>query len=497
MSEFTIVDTTIDEIHDAYRSGIVTAETLVDAYLDRINAYDQKGPTLNAIVTINPNATQRAAELDQHFDNTGGFVGPLHGIPVLVKDQVETSDIETSFGSSLFAEYLPERDGELVRRLREAGAIVLAKTTMPDWASSWIGYSSRTGRTKNPYALDRDPGGSSSGTGAGVTANFAPVGIGEDTGGSIRVPASFNNLFGIRVTTGLISRSGASPLVRYQDTMGPLTQTMVDLTQLLDVIVGYDPDDEFTAVTELTDIDSYTDYLDPDGLEGARIGVLEDGFGPNDDPRTEPVSKAVQDGLKTMEQAGAELIDPVSIPDLDDFIEDTVLYTLQSKYDLNEFLEARPNAPVRSVTEIYESGEYHELLELLEDIATNAPEDPTTDPEYWRKVAKRERFQRSILSVFAEHNLDAIAFPSNQTIPPTDELLRAGEWEPPMNPLIAPQSNCPAISIPVGLTDSGLPVGAELLGKPFTEPTLIQMAAGFEAVASTRSPPETTPPLVE
>ncbi len=495
MSKFINQEPTIEEIHKSYQTNTITAEALVKAFLARIEAYDKNGPGINAIVTINPDAKKRAAELDEQYEKSGSLVGPLHGIPVLVKDQVETAGLETSFGSILFEKYVPEQDAEIVRRLREAGAIILAKTTMPDWASSWIGYSSHTGRTKNPYALDRDPGGSSSGTAVGITSNFASIGIGEDTGGSIRLPASFNNLFGIRVTTGLISRNGVSPLVKYQDTLGPMTRTMDDLTRILDVIVGYDSKDEFTAATELADVNSYMDYLDPDGLVGKRIGVLKDGFGPNNDPKTGPVNNVVRDALEAMEQAGAELIDPVHIPDLGYFVDETVLYILQSKHDLNEFLNNRPDTPVDSITEIYESGKYHDLLGLLEEIATGAPDDPSTNPEYWRKVAKREHFRRAILTVFAEHDLDAIAYPSSQTLPPTDKLLRAGKWEPPKNPLIAPQSNCPAISIPGGFTDKKIPVGVELLGKPFMEHTLIQIASGFEANSLTRSAPATTSPI--
>jgi len=498
MTEIDLLEATVDGLQDAYESGAATAQEVVEQYLDRIEAYDRNGPELNGIVRVNPGAMERAAELDRTLDETGEFVGPLHGIPVLVKDQAETADIETTFGSIAFEEYQPTEDARIVRNLRDAGAIVVAKTNMPDWASTWFGFSSVLGRTKNPYALDRDPGGSSSGTAAGVAANLGTIGIGEDTGGSIRLPASFTNLFGIRVTTGLISRSGLSPLVRFQDTPGPLTRTVRETAQLLDVLVGYDPDDEFTAATELAHVDgSYTNHLDADGLDGVRLGVLRDAFGADDDPRCAPVNERVGDALDEMVNQGAELVDPVSIPELDRFIDESMLYVLLSKYELNEFIGSRPDPPVDTIEEVDESGQYHELLELFKDIVRDGPDDPETVPDYWAALVEQERFQRTLLNVFAEHDLDAIVCPNVQTLPPTAEALRAGEWSPPINPLIASQTRCPAMSVPAGLTDDGLPVGVELIGNPYDEATLIEMAYAYEQAADPRVGPETAPALSE
>lgn len=498
MTGIDLLEATVDDLQEAYESGEATCREVVDRYLDRIEAYDRDGPEINGIVRVNPNATDRADELDRELDASGEFVGPLHGIPVLVKDQAETADIETSFGSVAFETYRPAADARIVRALRDAGAVVLAKTNMPDWASTWFGFSSVLGRTKNPYALDRDPGGSSSGTAAGIAANLGTIGIGEDTGGSIRLPASFTNLFGIRVTTGLISRAGLSPLVRFQDTPGPLTRTVRETAQLLDVLVGYDPDDEFTAATELARVDgSYTNHLDADGLDGVRLGVLRDAFGSDDDPRSAPVNDRVNDALDEMASQGAELVDPVTIPEVDRFIDDSMLYVLLSKYELNEFIDSRADPPVESIEEIYESGQYHELLELFQDIVRDGPDDPESVPEYWEALVEQERFQRTLLNVFAEHDLDAIVCPNVQTLPPTAEALRAGEWSPPMNPLIASQTRCPAMSVPAGLTDDGLPVGVELIGKPYDESTLIEMAYAYERAAEPRVGPETAPALHE
>ena len=244
---FKLEEATIANIHQAFRRRVLACRQLVQHYLDRIEMFDRKGPALNSIVTVNHNALTEADRLDELLSRAGTLVGPLHGIPVVVKDQAETKGIVTTFGSIALDGYVPQHDATAISRLKQAGAIILAKTAMPDFATSWFGFSSKSGETKNPYALDRDPGGSSSGTGAAVAAKLGAVGIGEDTGGSIRVPASFNNLFGLRVTPGLISRAGMSPLVVLQDTAGPMTRTVTDAALLLDALAGYDPQDPYTS----------------------------------------------------------------------------------------------------------------------------------------------------------------------------------------------------------------------------------------------------------
>ncbi|KAB1188361.1 MULTISPECIES: amidase [Haloferax] len=497
---FDVTEKTIDDVHTAYESDELTCRELVESYLERIDAYDTNGPELNSIITVNPNATARADELDAAFDEDG-FVGPLHGIPIVVKDQVETADIRTTFGSEAFADYHPTANATLITKLEAAGAVILAKTNLPDWATSWFGYSSIIGRTKNPYDLARDPGGSSSGTGAAVAANLGTVGIGEDTGGSIRLPAAYNNLFGLRVTPGLLSRNGMSPLVVSQDTPGPMARTAKELAQILDVTVGYDAEDEYTAVNELTeDAGHYVDSLDADALSGARIGVLRDAFGDEDDPESGPVTRKVNEAIETMADAGAEIVDPVEVPDLDTHLENTSLYILQSKRDLNEFFAARDDAPVDSVAELYESGQYHEILDLLIGIAEEGPEDPTEDPDYWKSVAAQLQFQRTVLNVYAAHDLDILLCPDVQVIPPTAEAIEAGELDTltfPTNTILASQAGLCAVSVPTGLTDDGHPVGVELIGKPYRETTVLSLAYAFEQVADPRVPPTTAPPLDE
>lgn len=494
---FRLEEATIEDIHAAFRSGELTCRRLVELYLARIEAYDRSGPHLNSIITVNPNVLDEAEELDRSFEGSGEFAGPLHGIPVLVKDQAETAGIRTTFGSIAFEEYVPEEDATAVRRLKEAGALILAKTNLPDFATSWFAYSSAGGETKNPYDLDRDPGGSSSGTGAAVAANLGAVGIGEDTGGSIRVPSSFDNLVGVRVTTGLISRIGMSPLVVFQDAAGPMTRTVKDAAILLDVLVGYDPEDPFTASATLArDAGSYADGLTEDRLTGARIGVVREAFGSDEDQDSSAVNQVVGEAIDAMRAAGAEIVDPVSIPDLQDFVGVTSLYLSQSRYDIDKFLSKRPGS--HTVGELYETKRFHPRLDLFTAIAEEAPEDPEEDPNYHRGLAAREEFRRAILNVMASQNLDALLYPNSQVLPPTRKELDDWKWTVltfPTNALIAAQADLPSISLPAGFAGGSVPVGFELVGKPYGEADLLSLAYSYEKAANPRRAPESAPPL--
>lgn len=494
---FRLQEATIDDIHSAFRTGELTCRRLVELYLERIEAYDKSGPELNSIVTVNPRVLEEAEELDRAFEQSGEFTDLLHGIPVLVKDQVETAGIRTTFGSVAFEEYVPEEDATAIGRLKEAGALILAKTNLPDFATSWFAYSSAGGETKNPYALDRDPGGSSSGTGAGVAANLGAVGIGEDTGGSIRVPSSFDNLVGVRVTTGLISRKGMSPLVVFQDTAGPMTRSVKDAAILLDVLVGYDPEDPFTAAAMLArDAGTYAASHSEDALSGARIGILREAFGAEDEPDSSRVNRAVEEAIEGMRGAGVQIVDPVSVPDLQHFIASTSLYLAQSRYDIDNFLAQRPGS--HTVRELYDSKRFHPRLDLFTAIAEEAPEDPEQDPNYYRGLAAREEFRRAILNVMASQGLEALLYPNSQVLPPTRKELDDWKWTVltfPTNALIAAQADLPAISLAAGFAGGNVPVGFELVGKPYGERDLLKLAFAYERVVHPRRPPESTPPL--
>lgn len=491
-NKISIEEITIDEIHKRFRDGTLTAEALVKAYIDRIEAIDRSGPKLNSIVTVNPAALEEAQKLDREFAASKEFRGALHGIPVVVKDQVETKDVVTTFGSIAEDGYMPNRDAPAVERLKAAGAIVLAKTTMPDFATSWFGFSSKSGETKNPYALDRDCGGSSSGTAAAVSANLGTVGIGEDTGGSIRLPSSFTNLVGVRVTPGLISRTGMSPLVVFQDTAGPMARTVKDAALLLDSLVGYDPEDEYTTAYLIAGHKgSYADYLDKNALQGAKIGVVKNAFGSEDNVESAAVNKVIRAALKDIEAAGATTIE-VTIPDLMENILETSLYLTHSRHDINKFLAARPNLPTQSLEDIKAKGKYHPVLDLLEEIF-KGPKRPTDDPDYYRKLAAREKFQRLVVKIVADHKLDALCFPCVQVFPPTKETIRSGKTNTltyPTNTLIASQTWMPSICLPAGFTNEGIPVGLELVVLPYHEPDLFRLGYAFEQLKPHRRAPK-------
>jgi amidase len=472
-------------------TGRVTARQLVEAYLERIEALDHSGPELNAVVTVNPAAREQADALDRALADTGCPVGPLHGIPLVVKDCLDTADMPTSFGSEIFADYRPDADATVIARLRAAGAVIVAKTTLPDWATSWFSYSSRTGVTKNPYDLDRDPGGSSSGTGAAVAAGYATVGLGTDCGGSVRLPASFCNLVGVRSTPGLISRAGCNPLVSVQDTIGPMAKSVEDAARVFTVMAGFDETDPLTYAYSVARAPrSYLSSLVPDALQGRRIGVLRSAFGADDDPDSGPVNQVMAAALGELEAGGATLVD-VTIDDLTGWIGRTSLYTIKSKYDINNWLASRPDAPVHTVAEIMESGRYHKKLDLLEALAAG-PDDPLNDLEYFTAYTAREAFMKTVVNLMESNNLDTVVYPTCQVVPPTHEATDSGRWNTlnfPTNTVISSQTWMPAMTVPAGLTEAGLPVGMEILARPYDEPTMFTVGYGFEQVRGHREHP--------
>ncbi len=489
---FEIEETTIADIHAAYRAGTLTCVDLTRGYLDRIAALDQTGPNLNAFVTMNPAALDRAAELDAILAETGAFVGPLHGIPIGIKDQAETAGIETSFGSVALKGYVPTEDATIVTKLRDAGAVLLGKTTMPDFAASWWGYGSAHGITRCAYALDRDSGGSSGGTGAAVGANLVAVGIGEDTGGSIRLPSSINNLCGIRVTPGMISRSGLSPLVVPLDTAGPMGRTVRDIATVLDVLVGYDPKDPYTAITKIAQhTGSYTAHLDETALKGARFGTILEAFGDDANPDCAQVNKVIRAAMDSMKAAGSEFVE-LSIPTLKEWIDGTSLYVSRSRSDVDAFLKQR-DTPYPTLRSIYDAGLYDKNLDLIPVFATLSPDSPEEDPEYFAKLARGIEFQRMIVGLMAKHDLDGICYPALQVQSPTHEELQSGMWpalEYPTNTVIASQSLIPSICVPAGFSDLGVPIGLEIIAPPCHEPDLLRLGYAFEQLTKWRRKPE-------
>lgn len=492
MSNFEIEELTIADMHAHLKDGSLTVRGLVEAYIERIEAIDRSGPALNSIITVNPIALEEADRLDAHFAKTGEFLGALHGVPVVVKDQAETKDMMTTFGSIAQDGYQPKDDATVVKKMKDAGAIILAKTALPDFATSWFGFCSKQGETKNPYVLAHDPGGSSSGTAAAVAANLGLVGVGEDTGGSIRLPASFSNLVGVRVTPGLISRNGMSPLVVFQDTAGPMARTVTDAALLLDAMVGYDPADEYTTAAVIANHKgSYADAMDENSLNGARLGVIRNAYGPNENAESAEVNGIVDVALEKAKEAGATLID-IEIPDLMDHILETSLYGTHSRHDINKFLASREDMPTKSLEEVKKNGTYDPVLDLLIGIF-EGPEHPEDDPDYFRKLAARDKFQRLVAGIVAKNNLDAMVFPCIQVLPPSKQDIRDGKHQVltfPTNTLIASQTWMPSICLPAGFSKKGLPVGMELVVLPYHEPDLFRLGYAFEQVNNVRRAPK-------
>ena len=493
MSEtFDVREATIKQVQDAYRARTLTVREVVQAYLDRIESIDRSGAELNSVVSLSPRALDDADALDRVFTESGEFTGSLHGVPVLVKDQIEVGGMPTSYGSEIAATFVPAKDSTAVAELRRAGAVVLGTTTMPDFATSWFSTSSRSGVTKNPYDLSRDPGGSSSGSAAAIAANLALVGIGGDTGGSIRLPASFCNLVGMRVTPGLISRVGMSSLVLPQDTPGPITRTVEDAARLLDVLVGFDPEDPYTSVNHIAaHSGSFTDGLAESTVAGKRIGVLREAFGDENDPDGARVNAVIEDALDKINAAGGETVD-VHIDDLMHLVGFTSLYNTRSHADMDAFFATRPESGVTSMSDVVASDRFHPKLDLLIGIAESSP-NPKDDPEYLDRILVQQEFQRAVVSMLAERGLDAIVFPDVKLPAPTHNDVFSDKWTCltyPTNTVIASQLHFPAITVPAGFTDNGLPVGLEIMSGPYDEKRLMLVAAAIEKATDARRAPE-------
>jgi amidase len=483
-----VSEATIAELHQLMLERRLTATQLVQAYLDRIDAYDKRGPSLNAITVINPKALQRAAELDADLARTGRLTGLLHGIPVIVKDNYDTADLPTAAGSRSLADVLPPDDAFMVRQLREAGAIIIAKSNMAEFAFSpyeTVG-SFVPGYTFNPYALNRVPAGSSGGTAAAVSANLGAVGLGTDTGNSIRGPSSHTALVGIRPTIGLTSRDGIVPLYLERDVGGPMTRTVTDAARVLDVVAGYDPADTATARAREHVPETYTAFLRADALRGARIGVVRRYA---DMPTADSAVVALFDrAVRDLERAGAAIVDPIELP----FI-DSIPGTLCSSFrvDIEAYLQTRPGAP-QTLEQIIESGRFHVTLERR--LRSLARDSLGGTAERCRAAAEnRARFRERLSAVLRDRQLDALVYPTWSNPPRLIGDLVSPHGD--NNQVLAPRSGFPAITVPMGYAYDTLPAGLQFLGDAWTEPRLIALAFAYEQATRHRRPPPTAPPL--
>lgn len=477
-----VAEASVTDLQNAMASGRATSVSLTRAYLARLAAYDQRGPALNAILRRNPAALREAASRDAER-KAGKLRGPLHGIPIILKDNYDTGDIPTTAGSLALATSQPARDGFVVRQLRAAGAIVLAKANMHELAAGITNISSLGGQTRNPYDPARCPGGSSGGTGAAIAASFAAVGWGSDTCGSIRIPSAFGALFGLRPTIGLVSRTGIVPLSHSQDIGGPLARTVTDLAIALDVTVGYDATDSSTHVIR-DKRPVFTTALDAKALGSARIGVFLPYFRDTDSE----IADSVRAALTVMRARGATVID-VSMAEFDTLIANTSVINMETKHDLARYLAGVPNAPVRTLGDIVARGQFDRELEVRFRTSDTFPPLPNAAHALTlsRQQALRARMERILDSL----QLDAIAYPTVRQKP-----VFPGQVQPGSTCPLGAQSGLPSIAMPVGFTADGLPVSVELLGKSFSDVRLVSLAYAFEQLGPRRRAPSTTPALV-
>jgi len=481
-----VYEASITELQSAMKMGRLRSVDLVDAYLARIDAYDHAGPALNAIIRLNPTARVEAAALDA--ERTSGKVrGPLHGIPIIVKDNYGTRDLITSAGTIALAGMRTPDDAFQVRKLREAGAVILGKSNMHEFASGITTISSIGGQTCNPYDPDRNPGGSSGGSGAAVAASFSAVAWGSDTCGSIRIPSAVHNLFGLRPTKGLTSIAGIVPLSHTQDVAGPLARTVTDLAIALDATVGADSADPATNILENQPLPRFVSSLDTTSLRGARIGVFTEYFGTEADDQE--ATRIVRAALDKMKARGATVVD-VSIPGLDSVASRASVINFEFKYDLIDYLAKIPNAPVKSLGEALDNGLY--------DVALDQPlhqreASGTRDNELYRAAIARRATARDMVIAFLDSSkLDAIVYPTVRR-----KAAYIGEPQRGANCQLSAITGLPALTMPAGFTPDGLPIGMELLGRPLADARLVSLAYDYEQSTHPRRAPSTTPPLVD
>jgi len=495
---FELDEKTIAELQEGMKSGGLTARSIAEKYISRIAAIDKQGPRLNSVIELNPAALTIADALDAER-KTKGPRGPLHGIPVLIKDNIATADrMATTAGSLALDGSVPQHDAFIVKQLRDAGAVILGKTNLSEWANfrsthSTSGWSGRGGLTRNPYALDRNPCGSSSGSGVAVSANLCSVAIGTETDGSIVCPATTNGIVGIKPTVGLVSRSGIIPIAHSQDTAGPMARTVADAAILLGSITGVDPQDAPASESNGKSFTDYTRFLDPNGLKGARIGVARKYFGFSDE-----VDRLMNDAIEVMKRSGATVIDPVDLA-LSKEYEDSELEVLlyEFKSDLNKYLsELGPKAPFHSLKEIIEFNEKNRSREMpyfgQELFLKAEAKGPLTSPDYLKAVEKNRRLSRiqGIDAVINKDRLDAIVAPTGGPSWTTD--LVNGDHFTGGSSTPAAVAGYPNINVPAGFIH-GLPVGISFFGAAYSEPALIKLAYAFEQATRHRRAPRFLP----
>jgi amidase len=495
---FELDEITIADLQAGMASGKFSVRSITEKYLARIEEIDKKGPALNSIIEVNPDALAIADALDKERKEQH-VRGPMHGIPVLIKDNIDTADrMQTTAGSLALLGSKPAKDSFVVQKLRDSGAVILGKTNLSEWANirsshSSSGWSGRGGQTNNPYALDRNPCGSSSGSGAAIAASLCAVAVGTETDGSIVCPSSANGLVGIKPTLGLVSRSGIIPIAHSQDTAGPMARNVRDAAVLLGALAGADPRDSATAASAGKAASDYTKFLDPDGLRGARIGVARKYFGAND-----AQDQLMNTLIAAMKRHGAEIVDPADLPTHGKFDDTEFLVLLyELKADLNAYLAARPGAPasLKDIIDFNDSNRDKEMPYFGQDIFIKSDaKGPLTTKEYTDALESNHRLSRQegIDAVMDQFHLDAIMAPTAGPAWLTD--LANGDHAVGGSSNAAAVAGYPDITVPAGFV-FGLPVGISFFGRAWSEPTLLKIAYGFEQSIQARKPPRFLPTL--
>ncbi len=503
ISPFDLEEATLADLQAGMSSGRMTARSITEQYIARIEEIDRKGPTLRHVLEVNPDALAIADSLDRER-KSGRMRGPLHGIPILLKDNVDTADRMTTTAGSLALEgSIPLQDAFIAAKLRAAGAVLLGKTNLSEWANfrsthSSSGWSGRGGQAKNPYILDRNPCGSSSGSGGAVSANLCAAAIGTETDGSIVCPSSANGVVGIKPTLGLVSRAGIIPIAHSQDTAGPMTRTVRDAAVLLNALAGIDPRDPATRGSQTRGQMDYTRFLDANGLRGARIGVAREKFFGYSDV----TDKLVNDAIEAMKAQGAVIVDPANIETagkFDDTEFDVLLY--EFKADLNAYLAGLgPKAPVRTLQDIIDFNERNKDREMpwfgQEIFVMAQKKGPLTEKKYRDALARNLRMSRTqgIDATMTKYKLDAIVAPTGS--PPWVTDLVNGDHFSGASSTPAAVAGYPNINVPAGFSHN-LPVGISFFGRAYSEPTLIKLAYAYEQATKHRRAPQFIPTLAD
>ena len=500
--EFELDEMTIADLQDGMASGRFTSRSIAEMYLNRIEAIDGQGPTLRSIIETNPEALDIAALMDEER-TSGNLRGPLHGIPIILKDNIDTSDkMTTTAGSFALEGSIPVQDSTVAAKLRVAGAVLLAKANLSEWASfrstsSSSGWSGRGGQCRNPYALNRNPSGSSAGSGASVSANLAAVAIGTETDGSVVCPSNANGIVGIKPTIGLVSRAGIIPISNTQDTAGPMARTVRDAALVLGALTGTDDRDEATAASDGHLEGDYTQFLDSQGLQGARIGVVRKAFGAQS-----KLDAVMEEALVALKEQGAELIDPADFDTWGEFGDaELEVFLYEFKAGINSYLaglgDAAPHKTLAALIEFNEQNRDREMPYFGQEIFIQSQEKgPLTSPAYLESLEICGRLARTegIDSVMDRHNLDALVAPTGGPAWVTD--LVHGDHSYAGSASAAAVAGYPNITVPAGFIH-GLPVGLSLFGRAWSEPTLLTLAYAFEQATQWRRAPEFKPQAID